>query len=214
MFRKILLKTKSIYRQSLFPYSPISLKKKVLFIHIPKAAGTAVRVALGEPETGRLHLPWWVYHQASPQRFNNFYKFAFVRDPLDRVFSGYRYLKSGGNKMGDLEIAKYLEKYKSFNEFLECEFLNGKMIYHPIFRPQSWYLCNWKGEIQVNFIGRFETMADDFDIIADKIGLEDFKELTVINKTLSKPEVFSIEAKEIIYNTYQDDYQIFDYSIQ
>lgn len=210
MLKKFFAKGKSCYRQALFPYTEASVKKRFIFLHIPKAAGTAVRVALGEPETGRQHLPWWVYQQASPKRFQEFYKFAFVRDPIDRTFSGYKYLKSGGNRMGDLEVAKYLEKYESFNHFVESEILNGSMIYHPIFRPQSWYLCDWRGKIQVDYIGNFDTIAKDFEYVARCLELKDFKGLPVVNKTSAAPEMIEEKVEKILREAYRDDYNILD----
>lgn len=183
MIKKVYSKARSIYKQALFPYTPASLRKKVIFIHVPKAAGTAVRLALGEPDTGRQHLPWWVYHQASTKRFDDFFKFAFVRDPLDRAVSGYRYLKSGGNQMEDLLVAKQINKYESFDEFVSAELVNGSMIYHPIFRPQCWYLCDWKGEVKADYVGKFESMDSDFQVIVDKLGITDFHGLKVANRS-------------------------------
>lgn len=211
MLKKIYGKVSSIYNQAAFPYTRAGLKKKIVFIHIPKAAGTAVRVALGEPETGRHHLPWWVYQQASPKKFEEFYKFAFVRNPIDRVLSGYNYLRSGGNQMGDLSVAKYLSRYNSFHDFIEFELLTGSMIYHPIFRPQSWYLCDWQGEIKVDFLGKFETINKDFENIAQAIGLANFDRLPVINKSLRKADLVDDDSKRRIFDIYKHDFEMFGY---
>ncbi|SMO55738.1 Sulfotransferase family protein [Alcanivorax sp. DSM 26295] len=211
MFREILSKTRYIYRQALFPYTPSGVKKKVIFIHIPKSAGTAVRVALGEPEAGRHHLPWWVYQQASPRRFEEYYKFAFVRHPLTRALSAYSYLKRGGNQLGDLSTSDYLNKYNNFEDFLEGELLKGAMIYHPIFRPQSWYLCNYKGEIQVDFVGKFESIDKDFQHVANQIGLKSFDRLPKINNSVSRKETISLAAQKEIFNLYKDDFLFFGY---
>ncbi|MGF2733386.1 sulfotransferase family 2 domain-containing protein [Marinobacter sp. DUT-1] len=211
MLKRVLLKGTSIYQQALFPYTLAGLKRKVIFVHIPKAAGTAVRVALGEPVTGRQHLPWWVYQQASPKRFKEFYKFAFVRNPLDRAFSGYNYLKSGGNQVGDLSVSDYLSRYKSFNEFVDDELSKGSMIYHPIFRPQSWYLCDWKGEIQVDFVGKFESIDSDFENVARNLKLSRFKGLDLVNKSPAKCEEISKHTEHKILEIYKNDYKVFGY---
>lgn len=216
MLTKALAKGERLYRAALFPYTPASLKLKAIFIHIPKAAGTAIRVALGEPATGRHHLPWWVYQQASPRRFEEFYKFAFVRDPLDRAVSGYNYLKSGGNQAHDLSVAKHLERYNDFNEFVYYEITNGNMICHPIFRPQSWYLCDWRGDIQVDYLGRFESLATDFKNVVNALALQAYTELPVANKSPSSSglEQISEEAKNTISEVYCADYKIFGYANQ
>lgn len=211
MIKRIYSKAYSIYRQALFPYTPASLRRKVIFIHIPKAAGTSVRLALGEPKTGRQHLPWWVYYQASTKRFNKFFKFAFVRNPLDRAVSGYNYLKSGGNQMEDLLVAQQIEKYQSFGEFVSSELVAGSMIYHPVFRPQCWYLCDWKGEIQVDYVGKFESINKDFQSIVDRLGITDFDGLKVENKSKNNVTCVDKSTKTKIYNLYSEDYKLFGY---
>lgn len=113
--------------------------------------------------------------------------------------------------MGDLAVEKYLKKYASFNDFVDGELLHGSMIYHPIFRPQSWYLCDWKGDVQVDYVGRFESMAADFEKIAEDLRLEDFRGLPVVNKSSSFSEDFSRDTKKIVLDIYKDDYGLFGY---
>lgn len=164
-----------------------------------------------EPRIGRQHLPWWVYQQASPKRFEKFYKFAFVRNPFDRALSGYSYLKVGGNQMEDIAIAEYLCKYNSFDEFVVGELLNGSMIYHPIFRPQSWYLCDWKGVIKVNYWGKFETIGVDFENVAQALCLKNFNGLPIVNKSPKKVDKIGSKSKSIIADLYKEDFKYFGY---
>lgn len=211
MLKRVISKGAGVSRQILFPYTVVGLRKKFIFIHVPKVAGTAVRHVIGEPPLGRQHLPWWVYQQASPSLFDRFYKFSFVRDPVDRVFSGYKYLKLGGNQHGDREVSKYLERYEKFGDFVEGEIIEGSMVYHPIFRPQSWYLCDWNGEVKVDFLGRFESISVDFEQVARRIKLKGHNGLPVLNKTKNVAENISNDVKEMIAQAYKDDYKIFGY---
>lgn len=170
---KINSKIKSIYNAKIvYPFTKASNSKKFIFIHIPKAAGTSVRQALGEPKTGRQHLPWWVYKRGNPKKYDEFFKFSFVRDPVDRLFSGYNYLRAGGNNQSeDLAVSEYLRKYRDFNEFVEKEILLGFMMNHPVFMPQYWYLCDCYGNIMVDFIGRYETLSKDFEVVANTLAV-------------------------------------------
>lgn len=211
MIKSALASVRSMYAEALFPYTPASLKRKVIFIHIPKAAGTAVRVALGEPRTGRSHLPWWVYQQASPRRFEAFYKFAFVRDPIERAFSGYNYLRAGGNQASDKSIAEHIARHNGFDEFVEHDLENGSMIFHPIFRPQSWYLCDWRGEVKVDFVGRFETISQDFAHIASVLGFDSAVGLEMVNKSPDTSERVSKETRARLTRLYRHDMDIFGY---
>ncbi|WP_164880788.1 sulfotransferase family 2 domain-containing protein [Aestuariirhabdus litorea] len=204
-------KLNRLYQRACYPFSPTELKRKAIFIHIPKAAGTSVRVALGESARGRLHIPWWVYEQASPRKFKEFYKFAFVRNPLDRTFSGYNYLKTGGNQMEDLVVSQQIKKYSCFNEFVEAELISGKMIYHPIFRTQTCYLCNWKGEIKVDFVGKFENIDFDFKAVAAQLKITNTNILQKLNQSKEAKETVEENTKKIIRELYKDDYDIFGY---
>jgi hypothetical protein len=113
--------------------------------------------------------------------------------------------------MGDLSVAKYLSRYNSFHDFIEFELLTGSMIYHPIFRPQSWYLCDWQGEIKVDFLGKFETINKDFENIAQAIGLANFDRLPVINKSLRKADLVDDDSKRRIFDIYKHDFEMFGY---
>ena len=62
---------------------------KSLYIHIPKTAGTSICDALYERD------PWHYslnhYKNIRPHFYNSLFKFAFVRDPYDRLLSTYNY---------------------------------------------------------------------------------------------------------------------------
>lgn len=214
VFRRLARKAGSRRYQSSFPYTPASNRLKTIFIHIPKAAGTSVRSALGEPTTGRRHLPWWVYKEADYKKFNSYFKFAFVRDPWDRVLSGFEYLKAGGNQAGDLAVAEVLQSYETFADFIRFGLCDGYMLYHPVFRPQSWYLCDWTGNVMVDFLGRYESLDRDFHVVAESLGIS--ASLPMLNKTEETTGSREIERREpealkAIARVYADDYRLLNY---
>ncbi|MBA6412293.1 sulfotransferase family 2 domain-containing protein [Parahaliea sp. F7430] len=208
---KINAKLNDAYQNKIiYPFTKASNSKRFIFIHIPKAAGTSIRYALGEPEAGRKHLPWWVYKTANPNKYNKYYKFSFIRNPVDRLVSGYTYLRNGGNKQADdMLVANYLRKYKNFESFVEQEILSGFMTNHHIFRPQSWYLCDWSGDIKVDFLGSYENIDEDFKFVADKLGIKSV--LPHVNKSIAKLESsFSEDTIGIIEKVYYQDYILID----
>lgn len=214
VFRRLARKAGSRRYQSSFPYTPASNRLKAIFIHIPKAAGTSVRSALGEPTTGRRHLPWWVYKEADYKKFNSYFKFAFVRDPWDRVLSGFDYLKAGGNQAADLAISEALQRYDTFEDFIRLGLCDGYMLYHPVFRPQSWYLCDWAGNVMVDFLGHYESLDKDFCVVAEQLGIP--ASLPVLNRTTTTTGPRSIDrrtpmAMEAIARIYADDYRLLKY---
>ena len=65
------------------------INNRCIFIHIPKVAGTSILRALGAPERPRVHLAWYVYYHANKNRFEKYFKFAFVRNPWGRAHPTY-----------------------------------------------------------------------------------------------------------------------------
>ena len=64
---------------------------QVIFIHIPKAAGTSVARALFGAASR--HVPYGEYERATPDKFRRYFKFSFVRNPWDRKVSLYHYVR-------------------------------------------------------------------------------------------------------------------------
>jgi hypothetical protein len=208
---KFIAKYTSIYNKVCFPYTRATDKNKCIFVHIPKAAGTSIRRVIGEPLRGRRHLPWWVYQQASPSKFNEYFKFAFVRDPAARAFSGFNYLRSGGNGTTDTEISELLSRFNTFDQFVAECLSSTLMIQHQIFRPQHTYLCNWKGELMVDYLGRFESIDTDFKEIARRLNLETHNPLPIINRSEASAKSISPNTKDILRQIYKADYEILGY---
>lgn len=198
------------YKNS-FPYTPVSDKKKFVFIHIPKAAGTSVRVALGEPPTGRRHLPWWVYEAASGEKFKSYFKFTVVRNPISRTLSGYTYMLNGGNKTEtDMVISSHIKKYKGFDDFVINGLVKNNLIQHHIFKPQVEYVCCWQGNLKVDKVLKLERLADDFREIAERLGIQ--QRIGVVNTSSKDIEANVSEgAKSELKILYQKDFATFNY---
>jgi len=156
-----------------FPYRGFTHRYRCIFVHIPRTAGTSVLSALKE-RRHQVHCPWWVYQKADSRRYRTYFKFAFVRNPWDRLVSVYSYLKQGGCGVGDEQISALLnDRYPSFEAFV-LEYLNESTIHdHRLFVPQYFYLMDFMDECRVDFVGRYERLADDFALVARKIGLRD-----------------------------------------
>jgi hypothetical protein len=162
----------------------ISHKFRAIFVHVPKTGGQSIdRVFL------KLHGLTWKTRSAlllrqnpdpakGPERlahlkateyvslgyvnadvFESYFKFAFVRNPWDRLVSEYHFRR--------------LEPEKSFRRFVDESFAElddySDRSRHII--PQIDFVTDERGEINVDFIGRFETLAADFATVADKLGL-------------------------------------------
>ncbi|MDA5562758.1 sulfotransferase family 2 domain-containing protein [Cobetia sp. MMG027] len=162
-----------MWLQHEFPYRKHFDRNKCIFIHIPKAAGTSVLAALGKKgEKGRDHVSWQTYKKADSKKFNNYFKFSFVRNPYDRALSAYNYILFGGNQgERDRIVAKVINEYADFNDFVERGLWKGVFRSHLLFLPQSSFVMDANDILMVDFLGHFETLEKDFKYVADQLGL-------------------------------------------
>lgn len=204
--------------------------EEVAFIRPPKVAGTSVSDTLGlklfeRPEEipeklgwvdfSHMHVPALKAAGWLPADYNPF-TFTFVRNPYDRAVSLYFYMKNykmirpDGTKVSRLEAS-----IKTFLDF--CRVLE-KREYYPvglynnkkrsIFNPQ-WA---WLKDNNLDFMGRYETLQQDFNTLCDRLGVEP-KELPIIRATAHEPYAtyYCPESRAIIQDVYQDDFNHLGY---
>jgi len=157
-------------------------------VHIPKAAGRSVEMYFmnrlkldrenqadreqmllndnNDPKKGTeklSHLSASEYVDCgyiSPQDFNHYFKFSFVRNPWSRLVSEYRY--------------RNFLSHKSFKDFVMNKM--PKPGWDDKYRhvmPQSDMLYDNNGRLLVDFIGRFENLQQDFDRVCGHLGFAD-----------------------------------------
>lgn len=158
----------------------ISHQKKFIFVHIYKCAGTSMRQVL-EPYckpsllkrglnklgflklTNSYNIQSEVPHHPTALEikkylnlniYNRYFKFAFVRNPWDMEVSLYNYMLQNQNHRQH-EIIKNM---KNFDEYIEWR-VNKNL------HSQSKYVLDEKGNIIVDFIGKYERLDEDFYII-------------------------------------------------
>lgn len=166
----------------------LSYSHKFIFVHIPKTAGSSVTVALGavahRPQRllvnrGLKRLgfganrfgphPWKWFRQHEPaavmkkhlpaEIFGGFFKFAFVRNPWDQLVSYYHWIKQTPAHGRHQQV-----RAMSFAEYLRYETSREK------FSQQS-FITDRDGRLLVDFVGRFERLADDFRFVCNQLGL-------------------------------------------
>lgn len=157
-----------------------SRRHHFLFVHIQKTGGSSISHILYQELGGR---QIGNYHSRIQDVLLLLrpYTFAFVRNPWDRLLSWYNMmLKKGIHN----DLSKYLlENSSNFSEFLRLTDVVREKEYEPRrflpLRPylksiafnQLDYVTNKKGQVVANYIGRFEQLQDDFDVILDQLGL-------------------------------------------
>lgn len=121
--------------------------------------------------------------------WDDYLKFSFVRDPYDRLRSLYFYFERmlAARRTRSLKNALLLLpgtdfrdplKWPGMTPFLESDDFSG-FLRHPGFsrdlmgaRPQSFQLSGADDALAVDFVGKFETLGEDFAVLADRLGLD------------------------------------------
>ncbi len=187
-------------------------KSKTIFIHIPKTAGVSLLKAIYGDVTLEGHRSFEFNRIALGVKKKEYFSFSFVRNPFDRLYSAYIFLKDGGmNNLDKLSFESYLSSFIDFEDFV----LNGldqKIIYKIThFIPQYEFLCDKKDHILVDFLGRFETLNNDVDFLSKKLNIHiKLKNYNFSNKKNYR-DVYTNDMIKIVKNIYQKDLSIFNY---
>ena len=203
----------------------ISHKHKFIFVHIPKTCGVSIESLFTSEFRGQRHntLGW---HNA--EHINRYFKFAFVRNLYDLLVSWYHYqptLKETFNsfkywimcnapshtemqRLARLPIDDNLAKDKSLIVIDECLWkLDEHLMQHKWIEETS-----KDTNSKIDFIGRFENIQEDFNIVCDNIGIPHQK-LPHMNKSKHKhyTEYYDDETRQIVAERFSKDIEMFEY---
>src|SRR6185503_16105565 len=143
----------------------ISGQLHCIFVHVQKTGGSSIEAALRrydtnipeKPFNARRHLGARDIRQLVPaDAWSASLKFAFVRNPWDRLVSWYYMCVQAPmpNAFG-----RYVKEHaKSFDDFVMRP--HGMMERTTV--PQMDYIADTDGRVIVDFVGRYETLQADF----------------------------------------------------
>ena len=232
----------------------VSLNRRFVFVHIHKCAGTSIEVAmakslrhndivLGSTKSGEKNQEFLKKaiglnkHSTAqearqflgPELYAQFFTFAFVRHPIERLHSLYTYtMKMVGNSpLTDEEQQAFdstgkLPKrspymYKAVVAAMQSASFND-FVLHPLTwedpgsHPQWRSVTDADGKMIVNYIGKVETIATDFASVCERLGMEAQLEIKNASKegAHALPPLSQV-ALDTLMSRYAKDFDHFQY---
>ena len=190
-------------------------KSKTIFIHIPKTAGVSLLKAIYGDVTLSGHRNFHFNRIALNIKNEKYFSFAFVRNPWDRLYSAYKFLEKGGINIHDKNAYEmYLSQYKNFEDFV-INGLDQKIIYEIThFTPQSEFICNNKGGVLVDYLGKFESLNQDIITLSKELKTEVIIGHHNSNSKQDYTNVYTDRMIAKVQDIYKKDIDIFNYDFK
>ncbi|MBW8783549.1 MAG: sulfotransferase family 2 domain-containing protein [Novosphingobium sp.] len=189
----------------------------IVFIHVPRAAGTSVAETIYGGFLGHFTIDQVL--RTNPEDVLALPRFTIVRNPWDRAVSAFEFARAGGG-IGDgsrrVRIA-HPERYRgptfsAFDRFVreflathEIERLDG------VFRPQLYYVGSAGGTIPFDHIGRFDRLGETEQWLSDT--LQRSIRFPRLNPTerLGYREYYTPELQRIVGDIYESGVKSFGF---
>ena len=207
---------------------------KFLFIHIPKTGGSTIKNSLVYEKSNNQYTSLrQVIQKSQPEkliridhkdriinshnsiyqisrsvRIDNYFKFAFVRNPWDRIVSYYHYLIQYWDLSKDhpLTFRDWVlnSKSKKGRSFLDSRCARITQFDHVSNLETK--------ELLLDFVGKFENLQEDFDKVCKIIDIPSQK-LNIVNTSKHEhyTKYYNEDTKNMIGDYYRKDIEYFDY---
>jgi hypothetical protein len=195
---------------------------RFLFVHVQRTGGTTLDAVLRDALPSA-HRYLGTHDFATRARkelglsFGGYFKFAFVRNPWDRLVSWYEMIVQRSREPGAYQLAlwRYLnDNASSFDDFIErctgvIQDVDGDKSF--VFQ-QHQYLCDEEGRLLVDFVGRFERYEEDAKAILRRLGLAHL-ELPKLNASVHRDyrEYYTPKTQAIVAERFARDIALFGY---
>ena len=208
----------------------ISRKKKFIFVHVQKTAGTSLQQVLrAEAPDARL---WHGRHghasagvaELGQQRWDEFFSFGFVRNPWDRLVSHYSMIRDRIDALPPgqrdlpqpfrIELWNYVLHFShDFESFLNnCTgLIFDRDCYKSFLFNQIDYLSGEDGVLLVDFVGRFENFERDAQRLLDRLDIKTTVPRLNRSSRGHYRQYYSAQSRDLVAKRFAKDIAAFGY---
>ena len=222
----------------------ISHKKRFIFFHIPKTGGSSItwnlRNFVDSPTNiesleikagwqsllhidGRQHSSY-LDNVSLCEKYEGYFKFAFVRNPWDLALSWYLALSRDDPNSRDIcptNFKKFLvNRVQNYSPIISPIKFIKKYVHRgsrAISRTQFSYISDKNGRIIANYSGRFENYENELEYILERLGITEYesKRMNVANRTgIKYQDFYDLEGRQLIDRLFKADIEAFGYKFQ
>jgi hypothetical protein len=207
----------------------LSYKPAFLFVHIEKAAGSSIQIALrpfapvltNDRWRRRLNLLGPInrlglyrameFPQHTAARtvklclprpvYDGLFKFAFVRNPWDRIVSRHAHLLRSTNR----HRHHLVKRMKNFEDFIAWEIKRASAY-------QFEYVTASDGRSIVDFVGRYEQLSEDFSKVCARLGIKAELPHANVSEHRDYRSYYTPETRELVAQHFRRDIELFGYT--
>ena len=191
----------------------ISHEKKLIFINVPKNAGTSIIRAMGV-ENVFIDKTIEEYKAHYQDYWSEYKKFTVVRDPIDRFISAYKFARMKESFWFSATEREGLEKHEHFelctkmniNQYVSHLYEDQDRFNIWVF-PQTHFIIPQNGSGEIDYYVRYENLLEDLH----KIGINNIEKINT-SKIDNEIEIkLTKRSKYMLYEIYDVDYKNFSY---
>ena len=174
---------------------------KCIYVAVPKTGSKSIRSRIGWPVNFHEDITQ-IKQGITLEKFNSYYKFGFVRNPWDRAVSLYHRVERG-----------HVRSSISFDQFIYGHTRATDTCIHPTPKVnQLDFFVDSKGHIVADYIGKFETLEQDWKHICNIINCPEVN-LPHLNQSRHKhyTEYYNHATQDIIATRFAKDIEYFNY---
>jgi chondroitin 4-sulfotransferase 11 len=206
-------------------------KNKAIYIPIEKVANTSLKRAFYYIENNKVPKKIHVknnFKNVSKEKllnYGDYFKFTFVRNPYDRLVSCYfnkikhnpnltdkSYYK--GVHRGLLKNSKNFNSEMDFKSFVKEVSKIKDNVADVHIRSQYTFITTKRGDVPINYIGKFENLEKDYKKVCEKICVNNPPNLSKENKSNRNKDYrkyYDEEIKKLVKQRYKKDLKLFNY---